>query len=297
MSKKIQLPRASTLALPQGVSFDVPASALARWNSGVVAREDEERKTDNTISVYDPIGFDPWSGGGVTAKRIAAALRAIGKGEDVVVNINSPGGDVFEALAIYNLLRDHEGEVTTRVVGLAASAASVSALAGDRIETARAGFFMIHNAWIITMGNRNDLRDAADWVEQFDDALASIYAARTGKEKKDVAKMMDKETWLSGDAAIEGGFADALLPADLIEEKDEGDDDSPDAAVRQADILMARAGLPRAQRRALLNKIKDAGGPRAQQDEGTRDAALQATRDAGEAREVVKSMQDFLNNI
>ncbi|MBN0106041.1 Clp protease ClpP, partial [Pseudomonas aeruginosa] len=93
---------------------------------------------------YEPIGYDWWTGEGVTAKRIAGALRAIGGDVDVTVNINSPGGDVFEGLAIYNLLREHKGKVTVRVLGLAASAASFIAMAADEVKIARAGFLMIH---------------------------------------------------------------------------------------------------------------------------------------------------------
>ena len=98
----------------------------------------------NSISIYDSIG-ENWEGTGVTAKRISAALRAIGD-KDVVVNINSPGGDFFEGVAIYNLLREHQGRVTVQVMGLAASAASVIAMAGDEILMGDGSFLMIHNA-------------------------------------------------------------------------------------------------------------------------------------------------------
>jgi len=88
---KIALPRLGPLTLPQGVSFELAPAALARWNHAFAVKDKED--DDNTISIYDPIGFDPWTGTGVTAKRIAGALRSIGK-KDVVVNINSPGGVV-----------------------------------------------------------------------------------------------------------------------------------------------------------------------------------------------------------
>jgi ATP-dependent Clp protease protease subunit len=171
------------------------------------------------------------------------------------VNINSPGGDLFEGIAIYNLLRDHAGKVTTRVVGLAASSASVIAMAGDNIQIARAGFEMIHNVWVFTMGNRNDLRAAADQLEPFDDALADVYASRSGMDKAKVAKLMDKETWFSGAQAIESGFADELHAADQIEET-EGGDDAPAAALRRADLALAKSGMPRSERRALLKQLR-----------------------------------------
>lgn len=195
------------LAAPRGFSCDVPKRVLSRWDSALAARDD-----GGTISILDPIGSDLF-GEGVTAKSIAAALRSIGE-RDVVVNINSPGGDVFEGIAIYNIVRAHPGRVTVRIIGLAASAASVVAMAGDRIEIARSGFIMMHNVWVVMSGNRNDLRDAADLLEPFDEALAGIYAARSGLDKKAVAKLMDSETWLGGEQAIEQGFADGLLPED-----------------------------------------------------------------------------------
>jgi ATP-dependent protease ClpP protease subunit len=286
---KLVLPKFNSMQLPHGVSFDLMPSAIARWNGALAAKDDDE---DNSISIYDPIGFDPWSGSGVTAKRIAAALRSIGK-KNVVVNINSPGGDLFEGIAIYNLLRDHPGEVTTRVIGLAASAASVIVMAGDKIQAARAGFMMIHNVWVMAIGNRNDLRDAADQLETFDDALASIYAARTEQEKKAIAKMMDKETWFSGEQAIESGFADELLPADVVEEKEE--DEGAEASLRTVDLQLARKGIPRSERRAIINRIKESvGTPSAAEPKhrSTQDATPKATQDAGEVEAKAKHLVD-----
>ena len=132
----------------------VTPAALERWRPEVNAKDTE---ADNTISVLDVIGQN-WSGTGVTASRIAAGPRSIGK-RDVVVNINSPGGDYFEGLAIYNTLREHPAKVTVKILGVAASAASVIAMAADEVQIARAGFLMIHNTWIVAMGDRHALRE------------------------------------------------------------------------------------------------------------------------------------------
>src|SRR5690606_23214700 len=121
---------------------------LAKWAERPQAAEGDD---PNTISIYDVIGEDWWTGGGFTAKRAAAALRSIGK-NPVTVNVNSPGGDMFEGIAIYNLLREHPAEVTVNVMGLAASAASIIAMAGDKINVALGSFVMIHNAWGIVIG-------------------------------------------------------------------------------------------------------------------------------------------------
>ena len=116
-----------------GISSQISPRALSSWDSSIRAAAEDER----TISIYDVIGVDYWTGEGVTAKRIASALRGLGKGP-VTVNVNSPGGDMFEGLAIYNLLREHDGEVTIKVLGLAASAASIIAMAGDTVQIVQA---------------------------------------------------------------------------------------------------------------------------------------------------------------
>ena len=260
------LPAAPAAFARPGVSCDISPRALDRWNPALMASSDESEAA--SISVFDPIGYDPWTGEGVTAKRIAAALRSV-EGRDVVVNINSPGGDVFEGLAIYNLLREYKGKVTVKVLGVAASAASFIAMAGDEIQIARAAFFMIHNAWVMAMGNRHDLRATADWLEPFDKTIADIYVARTGADEKDVAKQMDSETWIGGNDAVSQGFADALLAADAVKEG-EGVHSASNAAHR-LDLMLAKSGVPRSERRKLIQEIKsstrDAAGP------GTRDAA------------------------
>lgn len=246
--------------------------ALERWDSGVRAAASDNG--DRSISIYDVIGIDYWTGEGVTAKRVAGALRAMGKG-DVTVNINSPGGDVFEGLSIYNLLREHPGEVTVKVVGLAASAASVIAMAADNLEIARSGFLMIHNAWSGAVGNRNDFRDFADWLEPFDRAIADIYAARTGKDQKSIMKMMDGELWMGGADAIEMGFADALLPSDAI---GSGTDSKASAhAVRRIELALRGSGMAKQEAMALISEFKtslrDAAGE-SERDATTQQAAL-----------------------
>lgn len=235
---------------PEGRSFarenrDLPSSAMERWNGGIKAAKSDE----NSISVFDVIGAD-WYGEGVTASRIAGALRAIG-GADVTVNINSPGGDMFEGLAIYNLLREYEGKVTVKVLGLAASAASIIAMAGDEVQIGRGAFLMIHNCWVYAMGNRHDLAQVAADMEPFDKAMNDIYGARTGLSAEAIEAMMNAETYIGGSDAVEKGFADRLLSADEIAD----DNDSPAAALRKLDALLAKTDTPRSERRKLLKAL------------------------------------------
>ena len=255
-------------AAPEGRPFarekpDLPAAAMERWNGGIRAARDG----DNSISIFDVIGADYW-GDGVTASRIAGALRSL-NGADVTVNINSPGGDMFEGLAIYNLLREYEGRVTVKVLGLAASAASVIAMAGDDVQIGRGAFLMIHNCWVYAMGNRHDLAQIAADMEPFDNAMSDIYQARSGLDADTIGKMMDGETYIGGSDAVAKGFADSLLSADEIAD----DDDSPAAALRKLDALLAKTDTPRSERRKLLKALSGSTPGAAVTPDGTPSAA------------------------
>lgn len=271
-----------------GVTSQVLPRALDRWHAGVRAaasEADEER----SISVYDVIGYDYWSGEGVTAKRVAAALRSMGAGP-VKVNVNSPGGDMFEGLAIYNLLREHDGEVTVKVIGLAASAASIIAMAGDKVQIARAGFLMIHNAWVIASGNRNDLIEIAATLKPFDDAMAGIYAARTGQELKAMGKLMDAETWIGGEAAIEGGFADELLASDQVQK---GNGKASASAVRRIETALRASGMPKSEAMRLISDFKSSSGDPAGSGEGDPTEHVQGDPHVKASREVVNALKGF----
>lgn len=244
------------------VRFDISESALKRWDSGIKAATTDD--TENTINIFGIIGEDYWTGEGWTAQRVSGLLRYIGNDQPVTVNINSPGGDMFEGLAIYNLLREHKGDVTTKILGVAASAASVIAVGGDKVQIARSAFYMIHNAWFLVAGNRHQLREYADHLEPFDKAMADIYSARTGGTVEEMAALMDGETWIGGSEAVEQGFADSLLSSDEV-----GHDTSETAsAAAQLDRALARSGMPRSERRRLLSLVKD-GTQTAADDEDT----------------------------
>lgn len=169
-----------------GTAFDVRASEGA-----------------TEIDLYDEVGF--W---GVNAKDFRARLKDAG---DVVLRINSPGGDVFDGLAMFNDLIAHKGNVRVEVTGVAASIASIIAMAGDEIAIADNAFFMIHNAWTLGIGNRHDFNDISGTLAKIDDALARTYASRTGAGIRTIKQMMDDETWLTAKEAKELKFATESL--------------------------------------------------------------------------------------
>lgn len=255
MSLNKRLPELRVQARIGSVQFDTRPDAMERWAPDVRAAAD----ADNTISMYDPIG-ESWDGSGVTAKRVASALRSIGS-KDIAVNLNSPGGDFFEGVAIYNLLRTHQGKVTVNVLGLAASAASVIAMAGDEVLMGDGAFLMIHNAWAVAVGNRHDMRGAADMLEPFDQAMAEVYAARSGIDVASVSAMMDKESWITASQAVADGFATGLLDSQTI--KKDASAGTSKRALAMVETAMAKAGYSRSSRRDAFAELFSQGTPRA----------------------------------
>lgn len=258
------LPEGRKFDRPQNYQWDAPSDVLARWADMPLAAEADDA---NTISIYDVIGEDMWTGGGFTAKRAASALRSIGN-NPVTVKINSPGGDMFEGIAIYNLFRDHPAKVTVEVMGIAASAASIIAMAGDRITMGLGTFMMVHNAWGLVIGNRHDMREAATLFDSFDGALADIYEARTGLKRSDVETLMDAETFMGPSEAVDKGFADDV--DGNLSAKAESRLPKEISAKRRLESVLAQTGLPRVERRRLVDEALG----------GVRDAALTVVRDA-----------------
>jgi ATP-dependent Clp endopeptidase proteolytic subunit ClpP len=161
------------------------------------------------VWIYEMIGKDFWTGDGVTAKDFQKELSDI-KSSQIDLHINSPGGDVFDGITIYNLLKQHSAKVTTYIDGLAASIASVIALSGDRIVMAENAMMMIHNPWGMAMGDASDMRKMADSLDKVRDSIAKTYVSKTGKRPDEINPLMDAETWMSADEALELGFIDEV---------------------------------------------------------------------------------------
>jgi ATP-dependent protease ClpP protease subunit len=294
-----KLPKIEGLAAPGNLLWKAPNKAIFSWAYRPLAAVSPD---DTTITMFVVIGED-WTGAdGVTAKRIAGALRSIGP-RDVTVKINSPGGDMFEGIAIYNLLRNHSAKVQVEVLGLAASAASIIAMAGDEVKMGIGSSMMIHNAWGAVVGDKREFFKAFQLFGSFDAALADIYEARTQLDREEIVNMMDAETFMSPSEAIDRGFADgtdANLQADEAEvsaflawhwfeanlEKaglsnfehrrnliDEAVNGAPDVSKAAKDTIhhLLTKQTTRSQRLDMFSAAK----------KGTRDAAPTATHDAG----------------
>lgn len=176
-----------------------------------------------TLSIYDEIGF--W---GVQAKDFRTSLAAV-KSSDIHVEINSPGGDVFAGVAIYNMLKASGKNIVVKVMGVAASAASLIAMAGDTIQMPQNTMMMVHNPWSIAAGNADELREHADTLDKIGNSLLGTYVAKTGMAETEMKALLAKDTWLTADEALAMGFATEVT----------------DAIKVKASFDLARADLPK----------------------------------------------------
>jgi ATP-dependent Clp endopeptidase proteolytic subunit ClpP len=158
------------------------------------------------IRLYDEIG-----GWGTTAAEFADSIP--NDAESITVRINTPGGAVGDGLAMYHFLKDHSAHVTTIVDGYAASMGSIVALAGDVRQVHKASMFMIHQPWGCGCGNADEMREQADVLDVHTEALLDIYEDATGMDRAEIKALLDGETWMRGEAAIEYGFATELIEA------------------------------------------------------------------------------------
>lgn len=158
------------------------------------------------VYLYDVIGEDMF--GGVSAKNFADQLDAIGPLDTITVRINSPGGSVFDGTAIYNTLKRHQARKIVEIEGVAASAASFIAMAGDEIHMAENAFMMIHQAQGFAMGPESEMRKMADVLDKMDETIAKIYANRSGRKPDTMMRMMVDETWFTAEEAVEAKLAD-----------------------------------------------------------------------------------------
>lgn len=170
-----------------------------------------------SVYVYDEIGY--W---GVSASDFVRDLQGI-SAANIELHLNSPGGEVFDGIAIYNALRDHPANITVYVDGLAASAASFIAMAGDTVKIARNAQIMIHDAITVVIGNAADLVREAEMLDKVSDNIADIYAQRAGGTVKQWRKAMQAETWYSAEEAVAAGLADEVHETEDREVKNSWD--------------------------------------------------------------------------
>ncbi len=196
---------------------------------------------ERTLVLNGQIAEDSWFGDEITPAIFRDELM---KGEgNITVWINSPGGDVFAAAQIYNMLMDYKGSVTVRIDGLAASAASVIAMAGTTVEMSPVGMLMIHNPSTAVIGNTKEMQAAIQMLDEVKESILNAYELKTGQPRQSLSDLMDAESWMNAKKAVELGFADKILFANEDEEK-------------QSEGVEAMLFSQRAVTNSLIDKIK-----------------------------------------
>ncbi len=168
------------------------------------------------LMLYGVISSESWWGDEVTPKTFKDDLDALGDIEELHVFINSGGGDVFAGQAIHSMLKRHKAKVVVHIDGLAASIASVIAMAGDVVRMPRNAMMMVHNPWTIAMGNAADFRKLADDLDRIGESLVAAYEEKTGLPRDEIVALMEAETWMTADDAVAKGFADEIEQAKQV---------------------------------------------------------------------------------
>ena len=213
-----------------------------------------ETDTERTLFLNGTIAEESWFDDDVTPQLFKEDLLS-GSG-DITVWINSPGGDCVAAAQIYNMLMDYKGNVTVKIDGIAASAASVIAMAGTEVLMSPVSTMMIHNPATVAMGDHNDMQKAIEMLNEVKESIINAYEIKTGLSRAKLSHLMDSETWMNANKAIEFGFADGIISRNAFPEKEnDGNEDEEEKDKNnpcENSVLFSRKAV----NTALINKIE-----------------------------------------
>lgn len=188
-----------------------------KWkNKMVTNQETMEQTPERTLFLNGTIAEESWFDDDVTPQLFRDELNA-GNG-DITVWINSPGGDCIAAAQIYNMLMEYKGNVTVKIDGIAASAASVIAMAGTKVCVSPVSMMMIHNPMTVAMGNTDEMQKAIAMLDEVKESIMNAYEIKTGLSRAKISHLMDAETWMDANSAVEMGFADEVLQRSVTDE-------------------------------------------------------------------------------
>ena len=282
---KLTIPRATK-------TINQRTKKLTRRNASNWYSLKENKHEDRAeVFIFDEIGFF-----GVTAQEFVKEISAI-KASNIDLRLNTPGGNVFEGMAIFNALQSHPAKITTHIDGLAASIGSVIALAGDEINMAKNAFMMIHESWTIVLGGAADLRKEAEVLDKIDLMIADVYAAHTGEDLEVISQLMAEETWFTAQEAFDIGLIDNIIgesnqenhfdlsvfnhaPKELISAKV---NESREYTERDVEKILRDAGIPKSKSKAIAA--------------GCRERTNKNRRDAGESELEVKTIISNIKSI
>lgn len=234
-----------------------------------------------TLFLNGTIAEDSWFDDDVTPKLFKDELNS-GTG-DITVWINSPGGDCFAAAQIYNMLKEYDGTVSIKIDGIAASAASVIAMAGDKVYMSPVSMLMIHNPATIAFGDHKEFEKAIDMLNEVKESIINAYELKTGLSRTKLAHLMDEETWMDANKAIELGFADEMIK----KESDKQADDLIDLKVSNDAFLFSSKAVSK----ALINKLEKHYGI---EEKATEPKQVATGRKANELRERIDVLKKLL---
>ncbi len=230
-------------------------------------------KTVGELSIYGDIVFgkwDKWAEDDVAASEFKDDLDALGDIKTLNIYINSAGGNVFAGQAIHSMLKRHKATVNVHIDGIAASAASVIAVAGDKVHMPKNAMFMIHNCWTIALGNAEELRKAADTLDKINETIKEAYLSKTGDSltEDQLEELLVEESWLTADEAYNYGFIDEISESVEI------------AASASSEIIKSYKHLPESLKKLLDNKDE---GPTKEQIEAEKAELVACSNDARRA--------------
>jgi len=234
------------------------------WKSRkTLNQETNEEIVERVLSLNGTIAEESWFDDDVTPQLFKDELNA-GSG-DITVWINSPGGDCVAAAQIYNMLADYKGNVTVKIDGIAASAASVIAMAGDNVLMSPVSMMMIHNPATVAFGDHTEMAKAIEMLEGVKDSIINAYSLKTGMSRAKLSRLMDAETWMDATKAVELGFADDIItknefPKKKEDEPDEDGESDEDESTEEDDKKKSSNSVffsRKAVNNALLNKLEE----------------------------------------
>ena len=240
---------------------------------------------ERVLRLEGPIDSESFWGDEITPQMFRDELEA--EEGDLTVWINSPGGNVFAAAEIYTMLQEYKGAVTVKIASIAASAASVIAMAGKRVLMSPTALLMIHDPSTIAMGNAKDMEKAIETLNEVKESIINAYAAKSGMRRSKIAELMSNETWMNAKKAVELGFADEVLFAES--EPDPEPEEKDAAATAEAKMYSSRM-----MDQAILNRlgVSNELQPRAREEPMI--GMDGKTKDGAMPYEILKTQLDFL---
>ncbi|MFM1524489.1 MULTISPECIES: head maturation protease, ClpP-related [Helcococcus] len=204
------------------------------WNWKKIKNKDDT--TENILFLNGTIAEESWFDDDITPGLFKSELEK--NNGDITVWINSPGGDVIAAAQIYNMLMDHKGNVTVKIDGIAASAASVIAMAGTKVLMSPVSMMMIHNPMTIAFGDKTEMKRAISMLDEIKDSIVNAYEIKTSLSRDKISKLMDEETWMNANKAMEMGFCDDIMKREINEDLDSPSISSMYSSVKVMNHLM-----------------------------------------------------------